>query len=238
MQVDKSLYHPSNCAGPDCYLVPSAERGSGQAVQAAAGARVAGGIAEVTEVGRIYHIMWNENGHYSIRRLPISFGMALRLREKCKNVAAELKDKTSLFVLGKGYGEPIGKQVVAAVVVVVVLPIFNYYTCSIWRRSEDQGDGLHPRRGIQRRCLEARPLRADRRPWWKRGIHSSYHYNIYQNYPLLLHVHIIALPPEIQGQTPVIMVILDDDHAMHMRTAAEEVRCWTMTDHYYCPFMF
>ena len=57
--------------------------------------------------------------------------MALRLREKCKNVAAELKDKTSLFVLGKGYGEPIGKQVVAAVVVVVVLPIFNYYTCSI-----------------------------------------------------------------------------------------------------------
>jgi hypothetical protein len=36
--------------------------------------------------------------------------MALRLREKCKKVAAELKDKTSLFVLGKGYGEPIGKR--------------------------------------------------------------------------------------------------------------------------------
>ena len=45
-----------------------------------------------------------------LRRLPISFGMALRLREKCKKVAAELKDKTSLFVLGKGYGEPIGKR--------------------------------------------------------------------------------------------------------------------------------
>jgi hypothetical protein len=26
------------------------------------------------------------------------------------------------------------------------------------------------------------------------------------------------------GQTPVIMIILDDDHAMHMRIAAEEVR--------------
>jgi hypothetical protein len=35
--------------------------------------------------------------------------MALRLRDKCKKVALELKDKTSLFVLGKGYGEPIGK---------------------------------------------------------------------------------------------------------------------------------
>lgn len=42
--------------------------------------------------------------------------MALRLREKCKKVALELKDKTSLFVLGKGYGEPIGKQVVVAVI--------------------------------------------------------------------------------------------------------------------------
>ena len=45
----------------------------------------------------------------SLQRLPISFGMAIRLRDKCKKVALELKDKTSLFVLGKGYGEPIGK---------------------------------------------------------------------------------------------------------------------------------
>jgi glucosamine 6-phosphate synthetase-like amidotransferase/phosphosugar isomerase protein len=28
-----------------------------------------------------------------------------------------------------------------------------------------------------------------------------------------------------EGQTPVIVIILDDDHAAHMRTAAEEVRC-------------
>jgi hypothetical protein len=27
-----------------------------------------------------------------------------------------------------------------------------------------------------------------------------------------------------EGQTPVIVIILDDDHAAHMRTAAEEVR--------------
>jgi glucosamine--fructose-6-phosphate aminotransferase (isomerizing) len=40
--------------------------------------------------------------------LPISFGTALRLREKCKTVAAELQSKNSLFVLGKGYAEPIG----------------------------------------------------------------------------------------------------------------------------------
>ena len=49
--------------------------------------------------------------------------MALRLREKCKKVALELKDKTSLFVLGKGYGEPIGKQVLVALMTLQCLII-------------------------------------------------------------------------------------------------------------------
>ena len=33
--------------------------------------------------------------------------MALRTREKCRKVAAELMNKKDLFVLGKGYAEPI-----------------------------------------------------------------------------------------------------------------------------------
>jgi glucosamine--fructose-6-phosphate aminotransferase (isomerizing) len=33
--------------------------------------------------------------------------MALRTREKCRKVAVELMNKKDLFVLGKGYAEPI-----------------------------------------------------------------------------------------------------------------------------------
>jgi len=45
----------------------------------------------------------------ALQRMPISFGMALRLRDKCKKVAVELQHKNTLFVLGKGYAEPIGE---------------------------------------------------------------------------------------------------------------------------------
>lgn len=34
---------------------------------------------------------------------------------------------------------------------------------------------------------------------------------------------LIEGPDGYDGSTPVIMIILNDDHAMHMRTAAEEV---------------
>jgi glucosamine--fructose-6-phosphate aminotransferase (isomerizing) len=46
----------------------------------------------------------------ALQRLPISFGMALRSRDQCKQVAAELLSKNNLFVLGKGYGEPIAME--------------------------------------------------------------------------------------------------------------------------------
>jgi glucosamine 6-phosphate synthetase-like amidotransferase/phosphosugar isomerase protein len=42
----------------------------------------------------------------ALQRLPTSFGKALRSRDQCKKVAAELLSKNNLFVLGKGYGEP------------------------------------------------------------------------------------------------------------------------------------
>lgn len=46
----------------------------------------------------------------ALQRLPISFGMGLRSREKCKQVAKELAKKNNLFVLGKGYAEPIAYE--------------------------------------------------------------------------------------------------------------------------------
>lgn len=38
----------------------------------------------------------------SLMRLPISFGMAIQTRDKCKEVAERLKSKEHCFVLGKG----------------------------------------------------------------------------------------------------------------------------------------
>ena len=38
----------------------------------------------------------------SLMRLPISFGMAIQTRDKCKEIAERLKHKEHCFVLGKG----------------------------------------------------------------------------------------------------------------------------------------
>lgn len=46
----------------------------------------------------------------ALQRMPISFGMALRTREQCQKVAAEIFKKNHLFVLGKGYAEPIASE--------------------------------------------------------------------------------------------------------------------------------
>lgn len=46
----------------------------------------------------------------SLMRLPICFGMALKTRDKCKQVAERLNGKDHCFVLGKGYGEPVAME--------------------------------------------------------------------------------------------------------------------------------
>ncbi len=46
----------------------------------------------------------------SIHRLPIYAGMSLRTHDQCKKIAKLLKDKSHMFVLGKGYGEPIAYE--------------------------------------------------------------------------------------------------------------------------------
>lgn len=109
----------------------------------------------------------------SLQRMPISFGMGLRSREKCKKVAKELASKTSLFVLGKGYAEPIAMEGALKIKEMTYIHAEGY-----------SGGAL------------------------KHG-------------PFAL---IEGNEGKLQGATPVIVLILDDDHAVHMRTAAEEVK--------------
>ena len=108
----------------------------------------------------------------ALQRLPISFGMGLRSRDKCKKVAEELKDKQNLFVLGKGYGEPIAYEGALKIKEMTYIHAEGY-----------SGGAL------------------------KHG-------------PFAL----IEGADGKDGQTPVIIILLNDDHAMQMRTAAEEVK--------------
>jgi glucosamine--fructose-6-phosphate aminotransferase (isomerizing) len=108
----------------------------------------------------------------ALQRLPISFGMGMRLRDKCKKVAMDLKDKNHMFVLGKGYAEPIAYEGALKIKEMTYIHAEGY-----------SGGAL------------------------KHG-------------PFAL----IEGAEGKDGQTPVILIILDDDHAMQMRTAAEEVK--------------
>ena len=107
----------------------------------------------------------------ALQRLPISFGMGLRSRAKCKKIAEELRGKESMFILGKGYAEPIALE---GALKIKEMCYLHAEGCS--------GGAL------------------------KHG-------------PFAL----IEGKEGKFGQTPVITIILDDDHAAHMRTAAEEV---------------
>lgn len=112
----------------------------------------------------------------ALQRLPISFGMGLRSRDRCRRVAEELKGKESMFILGKGYAEPIAYE--------GALKIKEM--CYIHAEGYSGGALKHGPFAL----IEG-----------KEGRH---------------------------GQTPVVTIILDDDHAHHMRTAAEEVRPWLL----------
>lgn len=107
----------------------------------------------------------------ALQRLPISFGMGLRSRDKCRKIAEELQGKESMFILGKGYAEPIALE---GALKIKEMCYLHAEGCS--------GGAL------------------------KHG-------------PFAL----IEGKEGKFGQTPVITIILDDDHAAHMRTAAEEV---------------
>mmetsp|Transcript_2883 Transcript_2883/g.4341 ORF Transcript_2883/g.4341 Transcript_2883/m.4341 type:complete len:695 (+) Transcript_2883:40-2124(+) len=46
----------------------------------------------------------------ALQRLPISFGMAMRIRPRCKEIAYKLQNSKHCFILGKGYGEPVAME--------------------------------------------------------------------------------------------------------------------------------
>jgi len=108
----------------------------------------------------------------SLQRMPISFGMGLKCRDKCKKIAEKLTGKESMFILGKGYAEPIAME--------GALKIKEM--CYIHAEGYSGGALKHGPFAL----IEG-----------KEGRH---------------------------GATAVICIILDDDHAKHMRTAAEEVK--------------
>jgi len=115
----------------------------------------------------------SNNLRESLMRLPICFGMALKTREKCKQVAERLNGKDHCFVLGKGYGEPVAMEGALKIKEMCYLHAEGY-----------SGGAL------------------------KHG-------------PFAL---IESDENGKNGATPIIMLIFDDDHAHHMRTAAEEVK--------------
>ena len=108
----------------------------------------------------------------ALQRLPVSFGMAMSVRSKCKEVAQKLKDKSHCFVLGKGYGEPVAMEGA------LKLKEMSY---------------IHAE-GYSGGALKHGPFA------------------------------LIEDKDGKEGSTPVIMLILDDEHAHQMRTAGMEVK--------------
>lgn len=122
--------------------------------------------------GGPYHTSDVRNLRDSLSRLPISIGCALSTREQCKDIANRLKDKEHLFVLGKGFAEPVAHEGALKIKETSYLHAEGY-----------SGGAL------------------------KHG-------------PFAL----IEGPEGNFGATPIVLIILDDEHLHSMRTAAEEVK--------------
>lgn len=108
----------------------------------------------------------------ALHRLPISFGMGVRTRERSKAIAKQLLNSRDLFILGKGYAEPIAFEGALKIKEMCYLHAEGF-----------SGGAL------------------------KHG-------------PFAL----IDDSTGDFGPTPLIMIILDDEHGANMRIAAEEVK--------------
>lgn len=109
----------------------------------------------------------------SMHRLPIAIGIALRSRQACADVAENLMQSEHLFVLGRGYGEPIAYEGALKIKEITYLHAEGY-----------SGGAL------------------------KHG-------------PFAL---IEGSEAGKFGPTPIIAIVLDDEHAQFMKTAVQEVR--------------
>ncbi|TMW63845.1 hypothetical protein Poli38472_002786 [Pythium oligandrum] len=109
----------------------------------------------------------------AMHRLPIAIGMALRTREQCARIADKLFNSEHLFVLGRGFGEPIAYEGALKIKEITYLHAEGYPGGALkhgpFALIENDKDGKF-------------------------------------------------------GATPIILIVLDDEHAQHMKTAAEEVR--------------
>ena len=124
-----------------------------------------------------FHDLRNENHSpkfeqlmASLHRLPISFGMGLRLQEQCRRWAQRLVEAEHIFILGKGYAEPIARE-----------GALKVKECAYVHAEGLSGGAM------------------------KHG-------------PFAL------ISEDLAKKTPIIMLILDDEHSHLMRTAAEEVK--------------
>ncbi|KAF4031727.1 SIS domain-containing protein [Phytophthora infestans] len=109
----------------------------------------------------------------SLHRLPIAIGMALRSREQCANVADKLVNAEHLFVLGKGFAEPIAYEGALKIKEITYL------------HAEGYAGGA------------------------------------------LKHGPFALIEGEENGKfgaLPIILIVLDDEHASFMKTSAESVR--------------
>lgn len=109
----------------------------------------------------------------ALMRLPITFGMALKTRDQCKQIAERLNPKEHCFVLGKGFAEPVAHEGALKIKEMCYLHAEGY-----------SGGAL------------------------KHGPFALIENDETGKF----------------GATPIILIILDDHHAHHMRTAAEEVK--------------
>lgn len=90
------------------------------------------------------HVMGKSKLTQALQRLPISFGIAVGERTKCKVVARRLLDKSQCLVLAKGYGEP-----------VAIEGAFKLKKCRTFTPRATAGDWLRTVRSLSPRGMTA-----------------------------------------------------------------------------------
>ena len=141
----------------------------------------------------------------ALLRLPISIGMALKTREQCQEVAKRLKDKEHCFVLGKG--KVWLQYLVFGDIVSTFLSSSHSVPCCRVVRTKGFGEPIAYEGALK--LKEMANLHAE-------GYSGG----------ALKHGPFALIENDATGKfgaTPIIMLVLDDQHAHHMRTACEEV---------------
>jgi glucosamine--fructose-6-phosphate aminotransferase (isomerizing) len=139
----------------------------------------------------------------ALTRLPISFGMAMKNRDKCKQIAEKLNSKEHCFVLGKGRFTSR----------MLCFSVNEFKCCSNLSFSPVANNKI----GYAEPVAYEGALKIKEMCY----LHAEgYSGGALKHGPFAL----IEDDKGKFGATPIILLILDDEHAHHMRTAAEEVK--------------